>query len=95
MVKYFFQFGFFPWTTKVYCGINAEEPFVLPNIVGIEKKDGYVYFDLLQLLALFFHKYILKVLQTFLHRTENTVHFLKVTLEHRFSSVDRAVQNGK
>ncbi|CAM5095655.1 unnamed protein product [Natator depressus] len=60
VVKYFAQFGFFPWTTKLYCGINAEEPFVLPNIVGIEKKDGYVHFDLVQLLALFFHRSVLK-----------------------------------
>nr|XP_025041544.1 piezo-type mechanosensitive ion channel component 2-like [Pelodiscus sinensis] len=60
VVKYFAQFGFFPWTTKLYCGINAEEPFVLPNIVGIEKKNGYVHFDLVQLLALFFHRSILK-----------------------------------
>ncbi|EMP35810.1 Protein PIEZO2 [Chelonia mydas] len=65
VVKYFAQFGFFPWTTKLYCGINAEEPFVLPNIVGIEKKDGYVHFDLVQLLALFFHRSILKIIPVF------------------------------
>uniref|UniRef100_A0A8C3IIS5 Piezo-type mechanosensitive ion channel component n=1 Tax=Chrysemys picta bellii TaxID=8478 RepID=A0A8C3IIS5_CHRPI len=63
VVKYFAQFGFFPWTTKLYCGINAEEPFVLPNIVGIEKKDGYVHFDLVQLLALFFHSALLEHLR--------------------------------
>nr|XP_060627625.1 piezo-type mechanosensitive ion channel component 2-like [Anolis sagrei ordinatus] len=60
VVKCFSQFGFFPWTTKIYCALNAEEPFVLPNIAGIEKKDGYVHYDLVQLLALFFHRYILK-----------------------------------
>ncbi|XP_061486147.1 piezo-type mechanosensitive ion channel component 2-like [Rhineura floridana] len=60
VVKYFSQFGFFPWTTKAYCGINAEEPLVLPNIAGIEKKDGGVHYDLVQLLALFFHRHILK-----------------------------------
>ncbi|XP_053099358.1 piezo-type mechanosensitive ion channel component 2-like [Hemicordylus capensis] len=60
VVKYFSQFGFFPWTTKLYCGINAEDPFVLPNIAGIEKKEGFVHYDLVQLLALFFHRYILK-----------------------------------
>nr|XP_057939289.1 piezo-type mechanosensitive ion channel component 2 [Doryrhamphus excisus] len=60
VVKYFFQFGFFPWTTSAYRGINAERPFALPNILGIEKKDGYVLFDLIQLLALFFHRSILK-----------------------------------
>lgn len=61
VVKYFFQFGFFPWTTSAYRGINAERPFALPNIIGVEKKDGYVLFDLIQLLALFFHRSILKV----------------------------------
>ncbi|KAL1021410.1 hypothetical protein UPYG_G00012940 [Umbra pygmaea] len=60
VVKYFFQFGFFPWTTSAYRGINADRPFALPNIVGVEKKDGYVLFDLIQLLALFFHRSILK-----------------------------------
>ncbi|KAI4871611.1 hypothetical protein NFI96_000999 [Prochilodus magdalenae] len=60
VVKYFFQFGFFPWTTSTYRGINAERPFALPNIAGVEKKDGYVLFDLIQLLALFFHRSILK-----------------------------------
>lgn len=61
VVKYFFQFGFFPWTTSAYRGINADRPFALPNIIGVEKKDGYVLFDLIQLLALFFHRSILKV----------------------------------
>ncbi|XP_075993194.1 piezo-type mechanosensitive ion channel component 2 [Genypterus blacodes] len=60
VVKYFFQFGFFPWTTSAYRGINAEQPYALPNIIGVEKKDGYVLFDLIQLLALFFHRSILK-----------------------------------
>nr|XP_055071604.1 piezo-type mechanosensitive ion channel component 2 isoform X1 [Misgurnus anguillicaudatus] len=60
VVKYFFQFGFFPWTTSAYRGINVERAFALPNIVGIEKKDGYVLLDLIQLIALFFHRSILK-----------------------------------
>uniref|UniRef100_UPI0037E7B47C piezo-type mechanosensitive ion channel component 2 n=1 Tax=Semicossyphus pulcher TaxID=241346 RepID=UPI0037E7B47C len=60
VVKYFFQFGFFPWTTSAYRGINADRPFALPNIIGVEKKNGYVLFDLIQLLALFFHRSILK-----------------------------------
>lgn len=62
VVKYFSQFGFFPWTTSAYRGINAERAFAVPNIVGIEKKDGYVLLDLIQLIALFFHRSILKVL---------------------------------
>ncbi|CAB1336250.1 unnamed protein product, partial [Coregonus sp. 'balchen'] len=55
------EFGFFPWTTSAYRGINADRPFALPNIIGVEKKDGYVVFDLIQLLALFFHRSILKL----------------------------------
>ncbi|XP_044515574.1 piezo-type mechanosensitive ion channel component 2-like [Gracilinanus agilis] len=62
VVKYFSQFGFFPWTTKLYAGIHGEKPFALPNLVGIEKKSGYVHYDLVQLLALFYHRSILKVI---------------------------------
>ncbi|CAH2303226.1 Hypothetical predicted protein [Pelobates cultripes] len=60
VIKYSFQFGFFPWTSTVYRSMNADKPFQLPNIIGIEKKDGYVHFDLVQLLALFLHRSILK-----------------------------------
>ncbi|XP_027706364.1 piezo-type mechanosensitive ion channel component 2-like [Vombatus ursinus] len=62
VVKYFSQFGFFPWTTKLYAGIHGEKPFSLPNIAGIEKKSGYVHYDLVQLLALFYHRSVLKSL---------------------------------
>ncbi|XP_036605792.1 piezo-type mechanosensitive ion channel component 2-like [Trichosurus vulpecula] len=61
VVKYFSQFGFFPWTTKLYAGIHGEKPFSLPNIAGIEKKSGYVHYDLAQLLALFYHRSVLKI----------------------------------
>ncbi|XP_071067930.1 piezo-type mechanosensitive ion channel component 2-like [Dasypus novemcinctus] len=56
VVKYFSQFGFFPWTTKQYAGINREKPFSLPNILGIEKKDDFALCDLVQLLVLLFHR---------------------------------------
>ncbi|XP_059837163.1 piezo-type mechanosensitive ion channel component 2-like [Hypanus sabinus] len=55
VVKYCFQFGFFPWTTSSYRLLYFNRPFYLPNIIGIEKKDGYVHYDLIQLLALFLH----------------------------------------
>ncbi|XP_054995933.1 piezo-type mechanosensitive ion channel component 1-like [Sorex araneus] len=60
LVKYLSQFGFLPWTTKRYAGISREKPYSLPNIVGIEKKDGYALCDLLQLLVLFFHRATMK-----------------------------------
>ncbi|KAM9844577.1 piezo-type mechanosensitive ion channel component 2 [Aulostomus maculatus] len=57
VIKYFFQFGFFPFNQNK---IDKDKPFHPPNIIGVEKKDGYVMYDLLQLLALFFHRSILK-----------------------------------
>nr|KAF6358778.1 piezo type mechanosensitive ion channel component 2 [Pipistrellus kuhlii] len=58
VIKYFFQFGFFPWNKLVE--LNKDKPFYPTNIIGVEKKDGYVLYDLIQLLALFFHRSILK-----------------------------------
>uniref|UniRef100_A0A8C3CSN9 Piezo type mechanosensitive ion channel component 2 n=1 Tax=Cairina moschata TaxID=8855 RepID=A0A8C3CSN9_CAIMO len=58
VIKYFFQFGFFPWNKFV--DYTKDKPYHPPNIIGIEKKEGYVHYDLVQLLALFFHRSILK-----------------------------------
>ncbi|XP_064363267.1 piezo-type mechanosensitive ion channel component 2 isoform X3 [Dromaius novaehollandiae] len=58
VIKYFFQFGFFPWNK--YVEYTKDKPYHPPNIIGIEKKEGYVHYDLVQLLALFFHRSILK-----------------------------------
>uniref|UniRef100_A0A8C2GDG4 Piezo-type mechanosensitive ion channel component 2a, tandem duplicate 2 n=1 Tax=Cyprinus carpio TaxID=7962 RepID=A0A8C2GDG4_CYPCA len=56
--KYFFQFGFFPFNQSIE--LDKSKPFHPPNIIGVEKKEGYVHYDLIQLLALFFHRSILK-----------------------------------
>ncbi|CAM4586729.1 unnamed protein product [Leuciscus chuanchicus] len=58
VVKYFFQFSFFPFNQNVK--VNELKPYHPPNILGIEKKEGYVHYDLVQLLMLFFHRSILK-----------------------------------
>ncbi|XP_075069388.1 piezo-type mechanosensitive ion channel component 2 [Mixophyes fleayi] len=58
VIKYFFQFGFFPWNTNL--DLYKDKPYHPPNIIGVEKKEGYVHYDLVQLLALFFHRSILK-----------------------------------
>ncbi|KAJ1200325.1 hypothetical protein NDU88_004149, partial [Pleurodeles waltl] len=58
VIKYFFQFGFFPWNKNI--DFTKDKPYHPPNIIGVEKKEGYVHYDLVQLLALFFHRSILK-----------------------------------
>ncbi|XP_041959521.1 piezo-type mechanosensitive ion channel component 2 [Alosa sapidissima] len=58
IIKYFFQFGFFPFNQQL--AMHKNRPFHPPNIIGTEKKEGYVHYDLVQLLALFFHRSILK-----------------------------------
>lgn len=60
MLKYIFQFEFWPWSQQVV----VKDPFWEPRIIGVEKKDNYANYDLLLLLVLFFHRFMLKVCVT-------------------------------
>uniref|UniRef100_A0A8B9MZX4 Piezo-type mechanosensitive ion channel component n=1 Tax=Accipiter nisus TaxID=211598 RepID=A0A8B9MZX4_9AVES len=59
VVKYLFQFGFFPWNGYTMLVRNEGKPFFPPRILGLEKTDRYIKYDLIQLLALFFHRSLL------------------------------------
>ncbi|XP_041256394.1 piezo-type mechanosensitive ion channel component 1 isoform X6 [Onychostruthus taczanowskii] len=59
VVKYLFQFGFFPWNGYITLLRNEGKPFFPPRILGLEKSIHYIKYDLLQLLALFFHRSLL------------------------------------
>uniref|UniRef100_A0A3Q3WKT4 Uncharacterized protein n=1 Tax=Mola mola TaxID=94237 RepID=A0A3Q3WKT4_MOLML len=59
LVKYLFQFGFFPWNSVYEMTLNEDKPFFPPRILGLEKTDNYIRYDLIQLLALFFHRSLL------------------------------------
>nr|XP_020463203.1 piezo-type mechanosensitive ion channel component 1 isoform X2 [Monopterus albus] len=59
VVKYLFQFGFFPWNSVYEMTLNEDKPFFPPRILGLEKTDNYIRYDLFQLLALFFHRSLL------------------------------------
>ncbi|XP_017285833.1 piezo-type mechanosensitive ion channel component 1 isoform X2 [Kryptolebias marmoratus] len=59
VLKYIFQFGFFPWNSVYEMTLNKDKPFFPPRIFGLEKTDNYIRYDLLQLLVLFFHRSLL------------------------------------
>lgn len=61
VVKYLFQFGFFPWNGYITVLRHEGKPFFPPRIVGLEKSTQYIKYDLVQLLALFFHRSLLLV----------------------------------
>lgn len=61
VVKYMFQFGFFPWNSAFTTKLNEDKPFFPARIMGVEKTDNYIRYDLLQLLVLFFHRSLLQV----------------------------------
>lgn len=53
-----FQFEILPWNRKA---IPANMPFTAPRIIGIERKFNYALYDLLLLLIIFLHRYLLYV----------------------------------
>lgn len=61
VLKYLFQFGFFPWNSYTSVVRYEGKPFFAPRILGIEKTDNYIKYDLIQLLVLFFHRSLLLV----------------------------------
>ncbi|XP_034378846.1 piezo-type mechanosensitive ion channel component 1 isoform X2 [Arvicanthis niloticus] len=56
VTKYLFQFGFFPWNSYIVLRRHENKPYFPPRILGLEKTDSYIKYDLVQLMALFFHR---------------------------------------
>ncbi|KAM3917927.1 piezo-type mechanosensitive ion channel component 1 [Leptodactylus fuscus] len=59
VIKYLCQFGFFPWNSDTVLVRYDGKPFFPPRILGLEKSDSYIKYDLIQLLTLFFHRSLL------------------------------------
>lgn len=66
VIKYIFSFRVWPWTNRF-----DQSPFWLPRILGIYKKDYSENLDLFLLLALFFHRFMLKVSLKFYRKINN------------------------
>ncbi|ODM97774.1 Piezo-type mechanosensitive ion channel component 2 [Orchesella cincta] len=60
VIKYLFQFDFFPWNEKSK-QVNTK-PFWPPKILGIEKQEKYAMYDVILLMIVFFHRFMLKSL---------------------------------
>lgn len=56
VVKYVFQFNFWRWIDEAKLSAVW-----WPRLLGIEKKENYANYDLILLLVLFFHRFMLKV----------------------------------
>ncbi|KAJ2953804.1 hypothetical protein O0L34_g1430 [Tuta absoluta] len=59
LIKSMFQFEILPWNQNA---IPANMPFTAPRIIGIERKNNYALYDLLLLLIIFLHRFMLKSL---------------------------------
>ncbi|KAK6619398.1 hypothetical protein RUM44_003780, partial [Polyplax serrata] len=59
IIKCLFQFDLLPWNQTL---TPENNPFYPPRIIGVEKKPSYASSDLLLLLIIFFHRYMLKSL---------------------------------
>ncbi|KAK9887392.1 hypothetical protein WA026_022330 [Henosepilachna vigintioctopunctata] len=57
LIKCMFQFDIIPWNRKSEV-VNG--PLYPPRIIGIERKHNYALWDLLLLLVVFFHRFMLK-----------------------------------
>ncbi|RVE48798.1 hypothetical protein evm_006572 [Chilo suppressalis] len=59
LIKSMFQFEILPWNQAA---VPENMPFAAPRIIGIERKYNYALYDLLLLLIIFFHRFMLKSL---------------------------------
>jgi hypothetical protein len=61
IIKYVFQFKFYPWSQKLAVPVVDTTVGSWLSILGLEQRDDYAIYDLILLMSLFFHRYMLKV----------------------------------
>ena len=60
VVKFIFQFGFFPWNSNAEEVQSVRNPLKTQNILGIQRMDYFASYDVVLLISLFFHRYMLR-----------------------------------
>lgn len=84
LIKSMFQFEILPWNQKA---IPANMPFTAPRIIGIERKFNYALYDLLLLLIIFLHRFMLKSLGLWKESTPDIE--LREDMEYELSEEDK------
>ncbi|KAK0399372.1 hypothetical protein QR680_003011 [Steinernema hermaphroditum] len=60
LLKFVFQFGFFPWNAESWISLNQKKVYDVPRVLGIQKMDYFAFWDVALLISLFFHRYMLR-----------------------------------
>lgn len=61
VLKYLFQFDFFPWNGGKASQLTSKDPFYPPKILGIEKQEKYAVYDVILLMVVFFHRFMVTI----------------------------------
>ena len=64
-VKFIFQFGFWPWNTPKEAVGSSTKIYKFENVLGIQRINYFATADVALLIALFFHRYMLRKLGSF------------------------------
>ncbi|XP_076270339.1 piezo type mechanosensitive ion channel component isoform X8 [Rhynchophorus ferrugineus] len=84
LIKCLFQMDIIPWNEDIY----GNNPFFPPNIIGIQRRKNYANWDLLLLLAVFFHRMMLKSMGIWKSSKEPQEQVAAMTSEGEYNLID-------
>lgn len=60
VIKFIFQFGFYPWNKQTEVVKNSPTVFKTQYLFGVQKVDYFALYDVILLIVLFLHRYMLR-----------------------------------
>lgn len=60
VVKFIFQFGFYPWNKQSEVVKNSPQVYKAQYVLGVQKMEYFAVWDVILLIALFLHRYMLR-----------------------------------